>query len=60
MAVTVAVVVAKVEVLVVAGGGEVVLLGGRVRRPGKVGPLRPRWPRGPCREVGRREMGTVG
>ena len=59
-AMAVAVVVAKVEVLVAAGGGEVVLLGGRVRRPGKVGTLRPRRPRRPCGEVGRREMGTVG
>ena len=58
--VAVAVVVAKVEVLVVSGGGEVVFLGGRVRWPGKVGTLWARRPRGPRREVGRREMGTVG
>ena len=58
--VVVAVVVAKVESLVLAGGGEVVLLGGGVRRPGKVGALRARGPRGPRGEVGRREMGTVG
>ena len=60
VAVTVTVAVAKVEVLVVAGGGEVVFLAGRVRRPGKVGALRARGPRGPRREVGRREMGAMG
>ena len=52
-----AVIVAKVEVLVVSGGGEVVLLGGGVRRPRKVGALRAGRPRRPRWKVRRRGEG---
>ena len=56
-----AVIVAKVEVLVVSGGGEVVLLGGGVRRPRKVGALRAGRPRRPRWKVRRRgEVGVRG
>ena len=55
-----AVIVAKVEVLVVSGGGEVVLLGGGVRRPRKVGALRAGRPRRPRWKVRRGEVGVRG
>ena len=58
--VALAVIVAKVEVLVVPGGGEVVLLGGGVRRPRKVGALRAGRPRRPRWKVGRGEVGVRG
>ena len=55
-----AVIVAKVEVLVVSGGGEVVLLGGGVRRPRKVGALRAGRPRRPRWKVRRGEVRVRG